>query len=60
MVKAAKLIDERSNCDIIDINMGCPVKKVLKSGSGSYLIQDTKYLEQMVRSIVDNVSKPVQ
>ena len=59
MVKAAKLIDERSNCDIIDINMGCPVKKVLKSGSGSYLIQDTKYLEQMVRSIVDNVSKPV-
>lgn len=59
MVKAAKLIDERSNCDIIDINMGCPVKKVLKSGSGSYLIQDTKYLEQMVRSIVDNVAKPV-
>ena len=59
MVKAAKLIDERSNCDIIDINMGCPVKKVLKSGSGSYLIQDTKYLEQMVKSIVDNVSKPV-
>lgn len=59
IVKAAKLIDQRSNCDIIDINMGCPVKKVLKSGSGSYLIQDTDYLEKMVRSVVDNVSKPV-
>jgi len=59
ITKAAKLIDERSNCDIIDINMGCPVKKVLKSGSGSYLIQDTKYLEEMVRSVVNAVSKPV-
>lgn len=59
ITKAAKLIDQRCNCDIIDINMGCPVKKVLKSGSGSYLIQNTEYLEQMVRSIVDNVSKPV-
>ena len=59
ITKAAILIDQRSNCDIIDINMGCPVKKVLKSGSGSYLIQDTKYLEEMVRSVVNNVSKPV-
>ena len=30
MVKAAKYIDEHSNCDIIDINMGCPVNKVSK------------------------------
>lgn len=59
LVKAAKLIDERSNCDIIDINMGCPVKKVLKSGSGAYLIQDTAYLEKMVKSVVENVSRPV-
>ena len=59
ITKAAKLIDQRCNCDIIDINMGCPVKKVLKSGSGSYLIKDTKYLEDMVRSVVNNVSKPV-
>ena len=35
------------------------MKKVLKSGSGSYLIQDTKYLEEMVRSVVNHVSKPV-
>ena len=59
ITKAAILIDKKTNCDIIDINMGCPVKKVLKSGSGSYLLQDVNYIEKMVRSIVDNVSKPV-
>lgn len=59
LTKAAKLIDERSDCDIIDINMGCPVKKVLKAGSGSALLKDVDYLEKMVKSVVDNVSKPV-
>lgn len=59
LVKAAKMIDKRSNCDIIDINMGCPVKKVLKSGSGSYLLQNPEYIEEMVRNVVENVSKPV-
>ena len=59
VVKAAKMIDEKSNCDFIDLNMGCPVKKVLKSGSGSFLLQDVEYLEKMVRSVVENVKKPV-
>lgn len=59
LTKAAIMIDKKSNCDIIDINMGCPVKKVLKSGSGSYLLKDVDYLEKMVRSVVENVSKPV-
>lgn len=59
IVKAAQLVDKRSNCDIIDINMGCPVKKVLKSGSGSYLLQNVEYIEQLVRNVVNNVSKPV-
>lgn len=59
LTKAAILIDKRSDCDIIDINMGCPVKKVLKSGSGSFLLQDVDYLEKMVKSVVQNVSKPV-
>lgn len=59
MIKAAKIIDKESQCDIIDINMGCPVKKVLKANSGSYLLQDVKKIEDMVRGVVQNVSKPV-
>ncbi|MDD3107516.1 MAG: tRNA-dihydrouridine synthase, partial [Bacilli bacterium] len=34
LVKAAIMIDQKTNADIIDINMGCPVKKVIKANSG--------------------------
>lgn len=59
MVEAARYVDEKTHADIIDINMGCPVRKVLKSGSGSALIQDIFYAEEMVRAIVQAVKKPV-
>lgn len=59
LVKAAILIDEKTNCDIIDINMGCPVRKVLKAHSGSYLLQYVQLIEEMVSSVVKAVSKPV-
>lgn len=59
LTKAAKMVDDRIHPDIIDINMGCPVKKVIKSGSGSYLLKDVSYLEKMVKSVVDNVTCPV-
>ena len=35
MVYAAKVLDKQTNCDIIDINMGCPVTKVIKAQAGS-------------------------
>ncbi|MFA5482516.1 MAG: tRNA dihydrouridine synthase DusB [Bacilli bacterium] len=59
LVKAAILIDEKTNCDIIDINMGCPVRKVLKSHSGSYLLHDVDLIEDIVSSVVKTVKKPV-
>ena len=40
MVEAAKYIEENTDCDIIDINMGCPVTKIIKSNSGSALMKD--------------------
>lgn len=59
MVKAAKYIDEHSNCDIIDINMGCPVNKVLKADAGSKLLLYPDKIYEIVKGIVENVSKPV-
>lgn len=59
MVKAAILLDQKSDADIIDINMGCPVKKVLKSDAGSKLLQTPEKIYEMVKAIVDNVKKPV-
>lgn len=59
MVKAAKYIDEHSNCDIIDINMGCPVNKVLKADAGSKLLLYPDKIYEIVKGVVENVSKPV-
>lgn len=59
MVKAAQFVDQNSNCDIIDINMGCPVQKVLKAHAGSYLLQYPDLVYDIVKNVVDAVSKPV-
>ncbi len=58
MVKAAKMIDQ-TNADIIDINMGCPVNKIVKAKSGSYLLKEPNHIYEMVKVIVDAVHKPV-
>lgn len=59
MVKAAKYIDENCDCDIIDINMGCPVKKVIKARSGAFLMQDIDHAALIVSEIVKNIKKPL-
>lgn len=59
MVRAAQFVDQHSNCDIIDINMGCPVRKVLKAHAGSYLLQYPDLAYEIVKSVVNAVDKPV-
>lgn len=60
MVQAAKYIDENSNCDIIDINMGCPVPKVaIKAQAGASLMKNPNLIYDIVSEIVKTVSKPV-
>ena len=44
---------------IIDINCGCPVQKVVKTGAGSALLQNPKIIGNIVKTIVENVSVPV-
>lgn len=59
MVYAAKLLDTQTDCDIIDINMGCPVNKVIKSGAGSALMKDEQLAYDIVKAVKEAVSKPV-
>lgn len=59
MVEAAKIIDKYCNCDIIDINMGCPVPKVLKAGAGSNWMREVENSYKVTKAIVEAVSKPV-
>ena len=59
MAYATRVLDKESNCDIIDINMGCPVNKVVKTGSGSALMKNEDLAVEIVKSVLDNTSKPV-
>lgn len=59
MVEAAIFMDTQTTCDIIDINMGCPVTKVVKSGSGSALMKTPELAFKIVQSVVQAVKKPV-
>ncbi len=58
MIEAAK-IAEAENPDIIDINAGCWVKKVVDCGAGSALIKNPPYLQTLVGEIVKTVKIPV-
>jgi len=59
LVAAAKFIDENSDCTFIDINMGCPVRKVLKTGGGANLLNYPDKVKEIVESVVKAVKKPV-
>ncbi len=56
--KAAYLLN-KYNPDIIDINMGCPVPKIVGNGSGSALMKDPTRAEEIVRAAVKNSRVPV-
>jgi tRNA-dihydrouridine synthase B len=58
MAEAARFIEGRG-ADIIDINMGCPVKKILKSGSGVQLMREPDLARVIVREVVKAVRCPV-
>lgn len=59
LVAAAIVIDQETEADIIDINMGCPAPKIIKSGAGSKLLQNPQETYHIVKAIVDAVKKPV-
>ena len=59
MGKAAALAQEISGADIIDINMGCPVGKIVKSGDGSALMLEPEKAMKIIESVCENTNCPV-
>ncbi|TCS80136.1 tRNA dihydrouridine synthase DusB [Tepidibacillus fermentans] len=59
LVEAAKIVDEYTKADIIDINMGCPVPKITKNEAGAKLLLHPPKIEQIVSAVVKAVKKPV-
>ncbi len=60
MVEAAMYVDKHSNCDAIDINMGCPVPKVaIKAQAGAALMKHPTRIYDIVYEISRRVSKPL-
>lgn len=58
MVEAAKIV-EQAGPDIIDINFGCPVKKVARKGAGAGMLQNIPKLLDITKRVVQAVSLPV-
>lgn len=58
MVEAAKIV-ETFHPDIIDLNFGCPVKKVAGKGAGAGLLRDIPLMLEITRAVVKAVNAPV-
>ncbi len=59
MVEAAKIVEEQAHPDVIDINFGCPVKKVAGKGAGAGMLQNVPLLLDITRNVVRAVNTPV-
>lgn len=59
MAQAAPMAIELSGADILDINMGCPVGKIVKSGDGSALMRSPELAGRIVESVVKTAGVPV-
>ncbi|MCX7861840.1 MAG: tRNA dihydrouridine synthase DusB [Bacteroidales bacterium] len=58
MIEAAKIVEEY-NPDFIDINFGCPVKKIVNRGAGSGMLKNIPLLIEITEKVVASVKKPV-
>jgi tRNA-dihydrouridine synthase B len=58
MAEAARMV-EAAGADLVDINFGCPVRKVTKTGAGATLLDDPDRATAIVSSVADAVSVPV-
>ena len=57
MAEAAKIVLQKTNCEVIDINCGCPVPKIVKTGAGSALTRDPDRLYKIVKAVTKAVGE---
>src|SRR5215471_4061020 len=58
MAEAARMV-ESAGADIVDMNFGCPVRKVTKTGAGAHLMDDPELACRVVSAVANAVSVPV-
>jgi len=59
LVEAAQFVAENTTADIIDINMGCPVNKIIKAEAGAKWLLDPNKVYEMVHAVSSAIDKPV-
>ena len=58
MAMSARIV-EAVNPDLVDINFGCPVKKVVSKGAGAAVLKDVDLMVRLTKAVVQSTSKPV-
>src|SRR5438874_6001576 len=58
MAEAARMVED-AGADLVDVNFGCPVKKVTKTGAGATLLEDPERASGIVAAVAEAVSVPV-
>ena len=51
LAQGAQMIEERTHCDVLDLNVGCPAHKIVKDGGGSMLMTDEKKLREILTAM---------
>ena len=59
MAEAAEYLCANTDCDAVDINMGCPVPKVIKAHAGSWLMQEPQLAYDIMKAVVSHSDRPV-
>ena len=59
VVEAARIVEDHAHPDVIDLNFGCPVKKVAGKGAGAGMLRNIPLMLDITRRVVDAVKTPV-
>ncbi len=59
LVEAARRVERLERFDLLDLNMGCPVRKIVRKGAGAAMLRDPERIAVSVRRVVESVDLPV-